>query len=131
MVDKEGVQAKNLNPSLNRQLKLLHISKTAHYYTPVVPFSSKEDIKLLNTIDKIHTKYPYYGTRRVMKLLARLGFKVGRKLIKRAFEFMGIRALYPKPRTTKANKEHKKYPYLLNEFKNDDNQVVIDTPNKV
>ena len=131
MVDREGVQAKNLNPSLNSQLKLLHISKTAHYYTPVVPFSSKEDIKLLNTIDKIHTKYPYYGTRRVMKLLARLGFKVGRKLIKRAFEFMGIRALYPKPRTTKANKEHKKYPYLLNEFKNDDNQVVIDAPNKV
>ena len=26
--------------SLNKQLKLLSISKTAHYYTPVVPFSS-------------------------------------------------------------------------------------------
>jgi putative transposase len=39
--------------------------------------------------------------------------------------------LYPKARTTVANKEHKKYPYLLNEFKNDKNQVIIDTPNKV
>ena len=44
---------------------------------------------------------------------------------------MGIRALYPKARTTIANKEHKKYPYLLKEFKNDKNQVIIDTPNKV
>ena len=26
---------------------------------------------------------------------------------------MGIEALYPKPKTTLANKEHKKYPYLL------------------
>ena len=41
---------------------------------------------------------------------------------------MGIRALYPKLRTTLANKEHKKYPYLLKEFKNDKNQVIIDTP---
>jgi putative transposase len=117
--------------SLNRQLNLLSISKTGHYYTPVEKFSSDEDIKLLNMIDKIHTKFPYYGTRRVSKLLKRLGFKVGRKLIKSAFEFMGIKALYPKVCTTIANKEHKKYPYLLGEFKNEDNQVVIDTPNRV
>jgi putative transposase len=129
--------------SLNKQLKILGISKTAHYYKPVQKFSSNEDIKLLNTIfqtslrdfaslhDKIHTKFPYYGTRRVEKLLKRLGLSVGRKLIKAAFEFMGIRALYPKIKTTIANKEHKKYPYLLNEFKNDNNQVVIDVPNKV
>jgi len=117
MVDKsEGVQASSTNPSLNRQLQLLHMSKTAHYYTPVVPFSSKEEKKLLDTIDKIHTKHPYYGTRRTVALLKRLGFDVGRKLVKSAFAFMGIKALYPKPKTTIANKEHTKYPYLLNEF---------------
>ena len=117
--------------SLNKQLKLLDISKTAHYYEPVIPFSSDKDIQLLNTIDVIHTKHPYYGTRRIVKLLARLGLNAGRKLIKTAMEVMGIRALYPKVRTTLANKEHKKYPYLLKEFKNDRNQVIIDTPNKV
>ena len=90
LVDKnEGVQAKHKNPSLNRQLQLLDISKTAHYYKPVIPFSSKEDKALLDAIDKIHTKHPYYGTRRVVKLLNRLGFSVGRKLVKKAFEFMG------------------------------------------
>ena len=36
MVDNnEGVQAKTKNPSLNRRLELLHISKTAHYYETV------------------------------------------------------------------------------------------------
>ena len=132
MVDSnEGVQAKDKKPSLNRQLGLLHISKTAHYYKPIEKFSSDEDIRLLNTIDIIHTKHPYYGTRRVVAILKRLGFSVGRKLVKTAFEFMGIKAMYPKVRTTKANKEHKKYPYLLNEFKNDKGQVVIDAPNRV
>ena len=132
MVDKsEGVQANQKNPSLNRQLELLHISKAAYYYVPVAPFSSKEDKALLDTIDKIHTKHPYYGTRRVVALLNRLGFKAGRKLVKRAFEFMGIRAMYPRVKTTKANKEHYKYPYLLNEFKNEDGQVVVKQPNQV
>jgi len=52
-----------LNLSLNKQLQLLSVSKTAYYYEPVVPFSSDEDTELLNVIDKIHTKYPYYGTK--------------------------------------------------------------------
>jgi putative transposase len=120
-----------LDISLNKQLNLLSVSKTSYYYKPVEKFSSKADIMMLNTIDLIHTKHPYYGSRRIVKLLCRLGFSVGRKLIKTAMEFMGIKALYPKRKMTIANKYHKKYPYLLSEFKNDTNQVVIDTPNKV
>lgn len=39
--------------------------------------------------------------------------------------------MYPKRKTTTINKQHKKYPYLLNAFKNESNQVVIDEANKV
>jgi len=124
-------QADNKTISLNRQLELLQISKTAYYYKPVMPFSEEKDIKLLNTIDLIYTKHPYYGHRRVHKLLLRLGYNIGRKMVQKAMKFMGIKALYPKPKTTIANKEHKKYPYLLNAFKNDNNQVVIEKPNQV
>ncbi|OIN85123.1 IS3 family transposase [Francisella sp. TX07-6608] len=120
-----------LDLSLNNQLKLLSVSKTLYYYTPIARFSSAANIKLLNTIDLIHTKHPYYGTGRLVKLLNRLGFLVGRKLIKSAMEFMGIKALYPKKKTTTINKQHNKYPYLLNAFKNGLNQVVIDKANKV
>lgn len=71
----------------------------------------------------IHTKHPYYGTRRIFKLLQRLDINVGRKMIRTAMSFMGIQALYPKVKTTKAHKEHKKYPYLLNEFKKERNLI--------
>lgn len=136
MLDKnrnEGVQAttSTKNPSLSRQLQLLNISKTAYYYQPIVPFSTKEDINLLHVIDKIYTKHPYYGHRRIHVLLVKLGFNVGKKRVKHAMKFMHITALYPKPKTTIANSEHKKYPYMLQSFKNDKNQVIIDTPNKV
>lgn len=148
MVDNEGVQAatQTKNPSssnntssnqtksaisLNRQLELLRISKSAYYYQSIEPFSSDEDKKLLELIDKIHTKHPYYGTRRIVKILSRVGLGVGRKLIKSAMEFMGLRALYPLPKTTIANKEHLKYPYLLDMFKNKANQIIIEKPNQV
>jgi len=79
----------------------------------------------------MHSEFPYYGTRRLLTALENEGYCVGRKLIKSAMKYMGIRALYPKHKTTQAYKEHYKYKYLLEEFKNDNNQVVVDTPNKV
>jgi len=125
-----------LDMSLNKQLKLLSVSKGLHYYKPIVPFSSTSDIRLLNIIDLIYTKHPYYGVIRVKKLLNRIGISIGEKKVRSAMKFIGVQALYPKAKTTIANKEEKqsfesKYPYLLNEFKNDKNQVIIDTPNKV
>jgi putative transposase len=115
----EGVQAKTqTNPSLslNRQLELLSISKTAYYYTKKEPFSSKEDKILLDIIDKIYTEYSYYGFRRMQKALESIGIKVGKRKLSRIYKFMGIRALYPLPKTTILNKENKKYPYLLNQI---------------
>ena len=120
-----------LDISLNKQCKLLSISKSTLYYEPVKKFSSDEDIKLLNIVNDIYSEFPYYGTRRMLTALENEGFTVGRKLIKTIYEYLGIKALYPSPRTTIPNKEHYKYKYLLKEFKNDKNQVIIDTPNKV
>jgi len=117
--------------SLNKQCQLLHIAKSTLYYSPVKRFSSEWEIKFLNELNDIHSEFPYYGTRRLVTALENEGYWVGRKLIKSAMEYMGIRALYPKHQTTQAYKEHYKYKYLLKEFKNDNNQVIIDVPNKV
>jgi putative transposase len=117
--------------SLNKQCKLLHIAKSTLYYAAVKRFASEWEIKLLNTLNEIHSEFPYYGTRRLVTALENEGFWVGRKLIKSAMEYIGIRALYPKHQTTQAYKEHYKYKYLLKEFKNDNNQVVIENPNQV
>jgi len=119
------------NLSLNQQCKLLKIAKSTLYYEPVKRFSSEWELKLLNALNEIHSDFPYYGTRRLVTALENEGFWVGRKLIKSAMEYIGIRALYPQHKTTQAYKEHYKYKYLLEEFKNDNNQVIVDTPNRV
>ena len=119
------------NLSLNKQCKLLYIAKSTLYYEPVKKFSSEEDLKMLNTLNDSYSKFPYYGTRRLVTALENEGFKVGRKMMKSVMDYLGIKALYPKHRTTQPDKEHYKYKYLLKEFKNDKNQVIIDTPNKV
>jgi hypothetical protein len=95
--------------SLNKQCKLLYIAKSTLYHEPIKRFSSEWEIKLLNVINDIYLEFPYYGTRRLVTALENGGFWVGRKLIKSAMEYMGIRALYPRHKTTQPNKEHYKY----------------------
>jgi putative transposase len=120
-----------LDISLNKQCKLLNISKSSLYYEPVQKYSSEYELRLLNAINDIYSEFPYYGTRRMVTALENMGYNIGRKLVRSMMRYMGIKALYPRPKTTIPNKEHHKYPYLLKEFKNDNNQVIIDTPNKV
>ena len=117
--------------SLNKQCKLLNISKSSLCYQPVKKFSSEGELELLNAINDIYSEFPYYGTRRIVTALHNKGFNIGRKLVRSAMKYMGIEALYPKPKTTTPNKEHYKYKYLLTQFHNDKYQVIIDTPNKV
>lgn len=45
------------------------------------------------------------------------GFNVGFKGVRSAMQTMGLEAIYPKPNLSKANNEHKKYPYLLRGLK--------------
>jgi putative transposase len=65
------------------------------------------------------------------KQLIKDGYNVGKKIVKKAMKYMGIEALYPKPKTTIANKEHYKYEYLLKEFRNYAGQVVTQKTNQV
>ena len=90
--------------SLNKQCEVLHIAKSTLYYTPIKRFSSEADLKLLNALNAIHSEFPYYGTRRLVTALENKGFRVGRKLLKSAMEYIGIKALYPKHKTTQAYK---------------------------
>ena len=117
--------------SLNKQCKLLSISKSSLYYQPVKKFSSEGELELLNAINDIYSEHPYYGTRRIVTALQNMGINIGRKLVRSAMKYMGIEALYPKPKTTIPNKEHYKYKYLLSQFWNDKHQVIADKPNQV
>ena len=100
--------------SIDRQTKLLGISRSSVYYTPI---TNAEDSRIMHWIDKIFTDCPFYGSRRIgYELKKRFGIEVNRKRVKRLMRLMGLEAIYPKhkPQTSNSNPEHKKYPYLLN-----------------
>ena len=81
-------------------------------YYEAVP-TSERDVQLILLIDEIHLKYPFYGIRRIRNELRDLGHEIGRSHVSTLIKKMGIRALYPKPKLSKPNLEHKIYPYLL------------------
>ena len=107
---------------ITRQCELLSLNRSAVYYQ--LQDVSEMDLKLMRRIDEMHLKRPFYGSRRIRDWLQDEGYDVNRKRVQRLMRQMGIRALYPKPRTSKPGKGHKIYPYLLRD-------LVIDRPNQV
>src|SRR5699024_6957357 len=54
------------NPELpiSQQAELLGINRSSLYYKPVQP--SPEEVAIKHRIDEIYTKYPFYGSRRIV-----------------------------------------------------------------
>lgn len=71
------------------------------------------NLELMRLIDEQYTACPFYGIRRMTAHLRRAGFEVNPKRVGRLMRKMGIAAIYPRPRTSVPNLEHKIYPYLL------------------
>jgi len=95
---------------------LLGISRSSVYYKPKTPTpEQKEREELIKSrLDFWHAKQCYMGVRSLRdKLRKEDKIRVGRKLIKRYMDEMGIYAVYPKPNLSKPGKGHKKFPYLL------------------
>ena len=96
---------------VTRQCALLGLSRSSFYFQP--SGENAFNLKLMRMIDEKFTARPFYGARRMRAWLQRCGFKVNRKRISRLMRLMGLEAIYPKPRLSTANSEHKTYPYLL------------------
>lgn len=97
--------------SVKRQCELLDMPRSTYYYEP--EDEDELNLLLMNKIDELYTKYPFYGSPRICESLKRLGYKINIKRIKRLMEIMGITAIYPGPNTSKRNMDHRVYPYLL------------------
>jgi len=105
------VEKDNDELTVKRQAELLNVNRTSLYYRP----SEKEnpDIELMHLIDKIYTRWPHYGYRRIRAALDDMGYKVNKKRVLRLMGLMGIAALCPGPNLSKRNHRHHTYPYLL------------------
>ena len=108
--------------SLTKQCKLLKISCSSLYYTPVGV--NAETLELMNEIDRVFTKYPFFGSRQIAAYLPRNGFCAGRHRVRRLMGIMGLQAIYKGPSTSKKHHQHRIYPYLLR-------KVPITWPNHV
>ena len=102
---------RNNDLSLVKQCRAVNIARSSIYYEPK-PVSER-DSALMRLIDEIHINKPFLGIRRIKDALQDLGHTVNRKRVQRLMRKMGIQAIYPKPNLSKANKQHKVYPYLL------------------
>ena len=85
--------------SLTKQCKLLKISRSSLYYTPVGV--NAETLELMNEIDRVFTKYPLFGSRQIAAYLPRNGFCAGRHRVRRLMGIMGLQAIYKVPITSK------------------------------
>ncbi len=108
--------------SERRQCRLLGISRSSLYYTP--KGESPENLALMRRLDELSLQYPFYGSRQMRRHLRREGAQVGRHRIRRLMRRLGLKTIYPKPRTSTARSEHRVYPYLLRGLK-------IDEPHQV
>ena len=97
--------------SISRQCELLGISRSSFYYSPV--HISEEEILILNQVDEIYTKCPFFGSRRISDNLKELGFNVGRDKVRSLMRHLGLECIFPKKNTSRPNPDHKVFPYLL------------------
>lgn len=94
---------------------MLEINRSSLYCEPK-PLEI-DDVELLNMIRDIWNKIPFYGYRRITKeLRCNYHVVVNRKRVQRLMQLGGIYAIHPGPNTSKRNKAHAVYPYLLKDL---------------
>lgn len=97
-----------------KQCELLDLPRSSYYYRPKT--KSREELAQINLVDETYTQYPFFGTRKMAAYLARQGYLLGRKKIRKIYELLGLEAIYPKPNLSRAAKANQVYPYLLKDL---------------
>jgi putative transposase len=103
------------------QCRLLKVARSTFYYRPAAV--STDDLAVMRRMDGLYLAHPFYGSRRMAAVLRREGWAVNRKRMRRLMRLMGLQAIYQKPNTSRAQPEHRVYPYLLR-------GLTIDRPNQ-
>lgn len=120
------IDANHPTLSIARQCDLLNLSRASYYRSTDMNIGTEtpENLELMRLIDEEYTRHPFYGSRKLRSCFRRQGREINRKRIQRLMRIMGLVSTAPKPNTSKRNKEHKVYPYLLRD-------LIIDQANQV
>lgn len=103
--------------SISKQCNLLGIHRSGIYYKPKQ--ESPLNLELMKLMDEHYNYHPFKGATRMHTWLTLdKGFDINHKRVERLYyDVMGLRAIMPGRHTTKRNKAHKTYPYLLRNLK--------------
>jgi len=107
--------------SVARQCELVGLPRSSFYYQPVAPDAFT--LEVMHAIDRIYTKRPFFGVRRIWKTLRDDGYLVNPKRVHRLMQQMGLQAIYPRKRLSLSDPAHRVFPYLLRE-------VTVDRPDQ-
>lgn len=89
---------------------MLNINRSSLYYRAIEP---DNDTVLCNRIYEIYIRFPYYGYRKITADLRNQGIVINRKKVQRLMQLMGLKAIYPGPKTSVPALKASIYPYLL------------------
>jgi len=103
--------------SMQAQCSLLGIHRSGLYYKPVG--ESELNLELMRLIDEHYLEHPYKGSPQMWQWLRYdKGYQINHKRVERLYyDVMCLRSLLPGKHTTKRNKSHPVYPYLLGDLK--------------
>ena len=99
--------------SLTKQCDLVGVHRSGIYYKPRA--ESELNLELMRLIDEHYLDHPFKGSPQMHTWLTKdKNYKINHKRVDRLYyKVMGLRATQPGRHTTKRNKEHKVFPYLL------------------
>ncbi len=115
LTTRKNLISPNSKLSIKQQCDLLEINRSSVYYTPTIADMERDEL-IKSRLDYWHTKMCYLGVRRLKAKLAEDGIHVGRKLIKRQMEEMGIYCIYPKPNLSKPQHGPQNTSILTSEY---------------
>lgn len=99
--------------SIMRQCELAALTRSTVYARSHPAIVDESDLLLCGLMDKEYTRRPFYGSRRMVISLKKLGHEVNRKRVQRLMREMGLAGMAPGPNTSRPHPEHRIYPYLL------------------
>lgn len=111
LFERRNMIERGLEISMTRQCELVSIHRSGLYYQPVP--ESEENLKIMRLMDEQYFHTPFYGVRRTTQWLRNQGYEINPKRTKRLMELMSWQTVYRKKNTSKRNKLHPVYPYLL------------------
>jgi putative transposase len=122
LAEKRALVKPDSKLSIRQQCILLAICRSGLYYTPSP--ETEQNLEIMRLLDEQYLKTPFYGLPRINQLLKDKGYSVNKKRVKRLMNLIGWQTLFPRKNTSRRNKMHPVYPYLLKGLK-------ITRPNQV